>query len=279
MRASELPVVAAIANFNMAHELQNLLPSLIGQGYHEIFVLDDASTDNSRQVVKKFGHKVHFIAGETNKGAGANRNRIITALNYPAIIHFLDADVVLESTATAARIRRVVPNEPFGFIVGLTKTSTGAWNAWNYGPRVGLRSDIGSCVQAWLIAPNVVKNPRLAALLSRLFGSLLVGWPDLLRAPQRKEVYWGIEQNLIIRSDIFAELGGFDETLRETEILELAIRMYRRGLKSYFDPRIVIRHTEGDVRKYDRGKLKTKELRRINRQYGLVNWFFSADRH
>jgi glycosyltransferase involved in cell wall biosynthesis len=271
---TKLPVVAAIPNYNMATELNNLLPQVVKQGYDAIFVLDDFSTDNSRQIVEAFGYKVRFVAGKINKGAGGNRNRIIKALDTTTIIHFLDADVQLETDETANLVRQVVPNTPFGFVVGLAKTPEGLQNAWNYGTGVGLRSDISAQIQL-LISTQVNKHPERAAHLRQLFRSLVTNWPDPLTPPVRCRVYWGIEQNLIVRSDTFARFGGFNENLRETEILELAMRMHKQDLPCYFDPSISVRHTEGKVRHYNRGLLKLREQFRIDHEYGLWKWLVS----
>lgn len=277
MTQSKLPVVAVITNFNMADQLEVLLPQILTQGYDVIYVLDDASTDASKTIVESYAG-VTFVAGQTNLGAGGNRNRILSILNEPAIIHFLDADVKLEATNTAGLVRQVVPEGEFGFVVGLANSPSGLQNSWNYGPRVGLKSDIGSLIQASILEPNFTTHPQRAKKLRRTFKSLVRDWPDPLVTPTRRKVYWGIEQNIIFRSDIFKRFGGFDESLRETEILELAIRLHRAGLDSYFDPRVAITHTEGDVRKYNRNKVKGRELLRISRKYGLRNWLVSADR-
>jgi GT2 family glycosyltransferase len=238
-----LPVVAAIPNYNMASELKELLPQVVRQGYSDIFVLDDASTDNSRDVVESFGDKVTFVVGDINKGAGANRNRILQALTYDALIHFLDADVRLETTDTAERIRDLVPRERFGFIGGLVKNSDGTQLIWNYGPVRGLKNDVSAQIQQH-IGNIIVSNPEKAKQVRKRFNGLLRDWPDPLSTPTRREAYWTCEPNIIFRSDIFHELGGFDESLLETEILELAIRSHRLGLKSYFDPTISVLHTE-----------------------------------
>ena len=272
----KLPVVAAITNYNMATELEHLLPQVVRQGYDAVFVLDDASTDNSREVVKNFDHGVKFVAGKVNKGAGGNRNRIINALNHDALIHFLDTDVELETENTANLVRKAAGDEPFGFVGGLIKNRAGLQHAWNYGTGPTLLSSVASVVQLAIVAPTLLKHPDRAARFRRWFGGLLDGWPDPLTKPARREVFWCAEANMVVRSDIFAELGGFDERIRETDALELGVRMQERGLPCYFDPLISVRHTEGDVRKYNRDILKAKEMFKIARQYGLSRWLFSA---
>jgi GT2 family glycosyltransferase len=271
----KLPVVAAITNYNMAAELERLLPQVVTQGYDAVFVLDDASTDNSRKVVKKF-KDVTLIAGDKNVGAGPNRNRIITALKYDALIHFLDADVVLQTEHTAELVRKVVPDGPFGFVGGLIISPAGQQHIWNYGSGIALRSDIAAQMQLVIAGPMLAQHPAQAARIRRLFKLFLDPWPDPSVPPVRRRVYWCAEANLVVRSDIFAKFGGYDERLRETEILELAVRMERAGLPCYFDPLLSVRHTEAKVRRYNRNALKAKELFALNRRYGLLRWLVSA---
>ena len=55
-----LPVVAAIPNFNMAENLRNLIPQILAQRYDGVFVLDDASTDHSVDVVRDYRGEVRW---------------------------------------------------------------------------------------------------------------------------------------------------------------------------------------------------------------------------
>lgn len=269
----KLPVVAAVVNYNMAQSLQNLLSQVVRQGYDAVFVLDDASTDNSHQIAARFPN-VRFVAGKTNKGAGGNRNRILEALSDDAIVHFLDADVILETDDDnmAKLVRQVAPDEPFGFVGGFIRTPSGMQQVWNYGGGIGLRSGIASLLQAALIEPNLLRHPQRVTKLRQQFAQLLHEWPDPLAPPSRRTVFWCAEANLVVRSDIFKALGGFDESYRETEILDLALRMHQKNLPCYFDPRLSVRHTAVQVRKYNRNLVKLKELIRVNRQFGLWQW-------
>src|SRR5689334_5801692 len=101
-------VVAAIPNYNMAENLRILLPQVLTQGYDGVFVLDDASTDHSVAVVSEFGSEVKLIRSNENRGAGANRNQIIDHVDDATLIHFLDADMELQTSQTAATAREVV---------------------------------------------------------------------------------------------------------------------------------------------------------------------------
>ena len=271
---SERPVVAAVANYNIAGELARLLPDLASHGYDEIFILDDASTDGSREVVESLPGDFRFISRSENKGAGSNRNQVIPYLPHESLVHFLDADIILQSDRMADRVRDITPKSPFGFIGNLALTKNGTQNVWNYGPRQSLRGDIGAAVQANL-EPLYTSDPMRALKIRGLFSKTMEPWPNPLRPEDRKQVYWCIEQSLIIDSNVLAVTKGFSEDLREHEIQDLAIRLARVGLKSYFDPSITIQHTEVEVRGYNRQLAMLRAEARINLKYGLRNWLLA----
>ncbi len=275
----KLPVVAAIPNYNMGQQLVALLPELTSQGYADVFVLDDASTDGSREVVENFNHGsggVQFVTRAENKGAGSTRNLIIRALGYDAIIHFIDADVTLKTEHIPEVVYDVMPNGPVGFVGGLLLTPEGIQSVWNYGPHQGFRGDVGANIQA-RIEPLLINNPDKANTIREHFSRLLEDWPDPLRAPVRRQVFWNVEANLLMRSDVFAKLGGFDEKLREHEIQDLAIRVHNIGLLGYFDPSISVLHkNEQNVREYNRLTAMLKAELYIARKHSFRSWLKSG---
>ncbi|MDT5306680.1 MAG: hypothetical protein QOE48_2355, partial [Mycobacterium sp.] len=93
----QLPVVAAIPNFNMAESLRRLIPQVLAQRYDAVYVLDDASTDHSVDVANEYGRDVSVVQSLENRGAGANRNQIMDQVGDEAIIHFIDADMDLKT--------------------------------------------------------------------------------------------------------------------------------------------------------------------------------------
>ena len=268
---SQLPVIAAVPNYNMAPELEVLLPRLIKQHYKQIFVLDDASTDNSRAVAERFAPAVTFIAGRSNKGAGGNRNRILGVLSYDALIHFMDADTIPDTKDIVKAIQRAVPDGDFAFVGGLAKDRSGLQNVWNYGPRPGLRSEIDAYRQS-KFGQFLKKDPLQAASFRSRHHQNLADWPNPLQAPQPVKTFWALEQNVVFRSDIFKAYGGFDETNRETEIVELSLRMHQDNLDAYFDPSFSIIHTEAQVRNYNRAVRKRRECLQLAYKYGIFEW-------
>ena len=55
-----------------------------------------------------FGGEVTLVRSQENRGAGANRNQIIGHVEDGAIIHFIDADMDLETAETPTVAREVV---------------------------------------------------------------------------------------------------------------------------------------------------------------------------
>ena len=81
-----------IPSYNRAHTIGRALESVMEQSFKdlEIIVVDDASTDNTQNVVKKFP-KVRYIRHKSNMGVSAARNTGITA-SKGRFIAFLDSD-------------------------------------------------------------------------------------------------------------------------------------------------------------------------------------------
>jgi glycosyltransferase involved in cell wall biosynthesis len=93
----ESPLVSiVIPNYNHAKYLSEAIQSVLGQTYRnfEIIVIDDGSTDNSREVVIQFGNQIRYIWQE-NRGLSAARNTGIHVAKGE-FIGVLDADDMYE---------------------------------------------------------------------------------------------------------------------------------------------------------------------------------------
>lgn len=274
MTAAELPVIAAIPNYNMADSLAVLLPQVLQQGYDAVYVLDDASTDDSRRVVEKFGSAVRFVAADKNLGAGGARNRILDAHSDECIIHFLDADVRLETANVPALARQLMADPAIAITGGLVAEVTGQQSLWNFGPAVSAYSSLTAQIQYWLGGLRSGKTlPR--RMLLALTRRALNEWPDVSTLPKRRLTYYVIEGNFFIRRSTFAQLGGFDTTIREHDMFPLARAAYLAGLLTYFDPSVAVTHQAIQVRGYNRHLARRKAMRYLIRQQGgYFSWWF-----
>jgi hypothetical protein len=97
------PVVSIIiTNFNYARYLHQSIDSALSQTYPrtEVVVVDDASADDSRDVIREFGSRIIPVLRERNGGHGAAFNSGFAA-SRGEIVVFLDADDYLYPGAVA----------------------------------------------------------------------------------------------------------------------------------------------------------------------------------
>ena len=92
-------VSIVITNFNYGAYLRSAIDSALNQSYPlvEIIVIDDGSTDNSREIIKSYGRRIHPIL-KSNGGQNSCFN-IALIHSRGAVIVFLDADDVLFDNA------------------------------------------------------------------------------------------------------------------------------------------------------------------------------------
>jgi len=271
--STRLPVIAAIPNYNMAKGLKRLLPQLLKQDYDHIYVLDDASTDDSEAVVKSFGKNISFIKSTKNKGSGAARNLILAELSAPTLIHFIDADVSVVSENNASIIRELGIDDTVGFVSGLVIDKTGLQSLWNYGPKRSLPNTLNAVFLSFI--SRIESHSRGTRNFSGIY-TIFRSWPNPHVKPRRRHIFWACEANLVIRSDTFALLGGFDEHIREDDILPLAYTAKTLGLTNIFDPRLISRtHDDIAVRMYNRRRAFIQAEIYIIKTYGkLIYWLF-----
>src|SRR5262249_33506340 len=96
------PLVSiVISNHNYCHFLADAIDSALAQTWAntEVVVVDDGSTDGSRQVIARYDARVKAIF-KKNGGMGSAQNEGFLASRGDIVV-FLDADDTLASTAAA----------------------------------------------------------------------------------------------------------------------------------------------------------------------------------
>jgi glycosyltransferase involved in cell wall biosynthesis len=85
-------VSVVIPAYNYAHYLPRTLDSILKQDYPnvEIVVVDDGSTDNTREIVASYGDKIRYVY-QQNAGLSAARNTGIKEAKFE-YLGFIDAD-------------------------------------------------------------------------------------------------------------------------------------------------------------------------------------------
>jgi len=188
---SRSPLVSVIIpTYNRAHLLGRAIQSVLNQTYQdfELIIVDDASSDNTEEVVKSFhDDRIKYIRHDENKGAGAARNTGIKAARGEYIAFQDDDDKWLPNKLE--KQVKVLEDSP---------------------PEIGVvYTDFQRFDKKSENKPKMVKVMRISG---DIHGALLednfIGTPTVL-----------------VKKQCFEKVGMFDEELPQLEDWELWIRI------------------------------------------------------
>jgi glycosyltransferase involved in cell wall biosynthesis len=187
----ENPLVSVvIPNYNHARFVGDAIRSVLDQVYREfeIIVVDDGSTDDSREVVAQFGDKVQYIYQE-NAGLSAARNTGIRA-SKGALIGVLDADDMYEPLFLDT-------------LVDALKTDPNA---------DGIYCGYQFVDQENNLLPQIENRPVPS---DELYDALLDG-------------NFFVPESIFLRRYVYDDVGLFDEALRACEDWDVWLRMTKK---------------------------------------------------
>ena len=185
-------VTVVVPNYNYAHFVREAIDSVLAQTYPhlEIIVVDDGSSDGSREVLENYGERIRTIF-QDNSGVSAARNSG-AAVGDGEFIAFLDADDSWLPTKIEKQVARFTEDPNLGLVhVGVDEIDADG-----------------------------------DSLLQRLEGSDGDATPDLLSLG-RKGVLGG-GSGLIVPRRIFDEVGGFDTRLSTSADWDLFFQIASR---------------------------------------------------
>ena len=109
-------VSVVIPTYNYGRFIAAAIQSVLEQSSpaFEIIVIDDGSTDDTREVVGKFGDSVKYFRQE-NAGVSVARNRGVEE-SSGELIAFLDADDTWEATCLEAAVSKFAMDEQIGLV-------------------------------------------------------------------------------------------------------------------------------------------------------------------
>jgi glycosyltransferase involved in cell wall biosynthesis len=223
-------VSVIIPTRNRALLLRRTLESVLKQSTEnlEVIVVDDGSTDGSGAVAAAMDPRVSVIRNPESAGVSVARNRGIASASGEWIAFCDDDDLW-------------APNK---LQEQLTAADTAGAN--------------------WVYAGDVNVNDQLR---------VLSGGPPpdpadvMARLPRCNPLASG-GSNVVVRSNILAEVGGFDAGLQRTEDWDLWIRIARKGPPAYVrKPLVAYRFHSGNVI-WDPREM-VDEARRLAARYGI----------
>ena len=202
---SRSPLVSiVIPCFNAEPFVEEAVESALSQSYPhvEVIAVDDASTDGTLEVLKRFGARIRLERQERNLGPGAARN-LGLALARGEFVQFLDADDLLRPGKIEACLKEFGPDTDMVFSEN---------EYFLHGP-AGRRA-----------------GPRLAAQARALVRDRPMSWePDhCAEYVLRREVQTAMPLH---RTTLLRRAGGFHETLWNLEDVELHFRLAITGAR------------------------------------------------
>jgi glycosyltransferase involved in cell wall biosynthesis len=231
--ASESPAISVvIATFNRANFLPETLDSILAQSFQdfELIVVDDGSSDNTREAVEHYGSRVHYLH-QPNRGPSAARNLGVAHAKAPWIA-FQDSDDLSLPDHLESLYRCVQDVPGCGMVFG---------NGSYIG---GPEHNRGTIIPA-------EKSRRLAEkglCLSDLFEKSIVRL-----------------QAALISKKVYDAVGGHDESLRISMDLDLAFRIFMNSSVAYLDrPLFAYRKHEGNIGRNEELRL-TENIRVIEK--------------
>lgn len=101
-----------IAAYNIEDYIEKSIKSVLSQTFkdYELIVVDDNSTDSTREKIEKFGNDIVFVKHEKNKFLGGTRNTGIE-ISKGKYILFLDGDDFLNNDNVLEKLNNLIGNQ------------------------------------------------------------------------------------------------------------------------------------------------------------------------
>lgn len=192
---TQFPLVSIIVPvYNGSKYIKTAIESIFEQTYsnYEVIVVDDGSTDNTREILKPYEDRIYYLY-QANEGSASARNLGIKVAKGE-LIAFLDADDYWSIPEKLTRQVACFNNEP---MLGCVNTG---WRIVN-GDNEHIKT-----VQPWHKAPELNLETWL----------------------KRKCVRTSA---MIFRREWLEKVGGFDEELKQSHDVDLILRLSLAGCK------------------------------------------------
>ena len=194
-------VSVVIPAYNAEKYIKASIESVFAQSYQdfEVIVVDDGSTDRTKDVLDQFGNRIRMIKGP-NKGPSGARNTGIRA-SRGRYVAFLDSDDLWTADKLAVQVRFLENHSDVGMVF----------------------SDMLKFNSRGVISESYLKNVRK---IKNCYDTLLRNRDGLNNATELL-----LQCNLIptgsvlVRRDCLLKAGLFDENLRTVEDLDLWLRL------------------------------------------------------
>ena len=222
-------VSVAIVSWNTRDLLRRCLESFASEaesGRCEVWVVDNASSDGSAEMVRDAFPWAHLEASDENLGFGPAVNLAAKRTRAPWI-GIANADIALQPGALDALLEAAERDPEAGAIA----------------PRLVLPD--GSTQHSVFTFPTLGSALVVAGGIGRVVKplgerALLLGMFD---AERPRRVPWAIAAFLLVRREAWDAIGGFDEhQWMYAEDLDIGWRLHKAGWATRYEPRARVEH-------------------------------------
>lgn len=203
-------VSVVLPTYNRAPTISRAVDSVIAQTYTdlELVIVDDSSTDNTREVVDQYEENIQYIRHETNRGAPVARNTGIENSSGDYIA-FIDSDDEWHREKIEKQVRKFSESSPDVGVV-YTGYNKSFRNKYELGHVPSKRGDIFE-------------------------DQLMTDWVNPT-------------STVMVRSECFEKVGGFNTSLAARQDYELWTRIARHYHFEYIQEPLVTMHVTGEDR-------------------------------
>ena len=218
-------VSVIIPAYNGDRYISRAIAGVMAQTYkdYEIIVVDDGSTDNTRQVLQQYGDCLKYLS-QANQGVAASRNLGLRAAQGEYIA-FLDQDDVFLPHKLAAQVALLEQDPNLGMV-------NSGWEIVND------QEEIQSAVTPWRQIPDLS------------LANLIIWKPVFLGA-------------MMFRRSWLERSSGFDTSLEQTPDVDLVLKLAAMGCKAAWVEQTTVLYRQHEGNASNDTLLQAQELERI----------------
>lgn len=204
-----------ILNWNGEGLLKEYLPSVVehcGNGFTDVIVADNGSTDGSLAMMKEKFPEVRVVTLDKNYGFAEGYNRALAQLDGYDYFVLCNSDVLLKSDAVTPVVRKMEGDREIAVAVPKIKSLREPEKFEYAGAAGGFIDKYGFPFCRGRILDNVET--------------------DSGQYDTDSETFWASGAFMVVRADVYRELGGLDATFfAHMEEIDFCWRVKNSGLK------------------------------------------------
>ncbi len=222
-----MQVAVVILNWNGKKLLEQFLPGVLACSRNEatVYVADNASTDDSLAYVRANFPEIRVVVNRENYGFAGGYNRSLDTIEADVFV-LLNSDVEV-TPGWIGPVIRYMEKEPG---IGACQPKILSFHQRDHFEYAGAGG-------------GYIDRYGYPFCRGRIFNHLE---KDLKQYDQPAEVFWASGACMFVRSSVFRQVNGFDETFfAHMEEIDLCWRIQRAGFSIRYQPAAVVYHVGG----------------------------------